>query len=209
MDERFSLVMQAPSNALKQINAGRLRGKSDINPQWKIEAMTEVYGLCGEGWYHECTKEDIIKLDDNQVMVFMEVHVYIKNKDGEWSKPIVGFGGDFIVKKENNGMHFNDEAKKMCYTDALGNALKNLGVANDIYRGMWDGSKYTRTEDSALAQEQEPFKTENGTLMILARNGNYYPATRLSNDQLNSLLNNNKYSPIFGQIRQLLANRTE
>jgi len=41
-----------PLNVLKPIQAGRLRGKSDINPQWRMQAMTETFGPCGIGKSH-------------------------------------------------------------------------------------------------------------------------------------------------------------
>lgn len=48
MDERYIKVSTPPEDALKPIVAGNLKGKTDISPQWKIEAMTETYGMCGE-----------------------------------------------------------------------------------------------------------------------------------------------------------------
>lgn len=68
--------------------------------------------------------------------------------DGEgWSEPVYGCGGDFIVEKNKNGLVPNDEAYKMCLTDALGNAMKCIGVAADVYRGLWD-SKYGESHRS-------------------------------------------------------------
>ena len=46
----------------------------------------------------------------------------------------------------------NDEGYKMAITDALGTAMKVIGVAADIYRGNFDGSKYR--EDPATKQKQ-------------------------------------------------------
>ena len=33
-----------PPSSLKTIKAGRLKGMTDINPQWRLEAMTRVFG---------------------------------------------------------------------------------------------------------------------------------------------------------------------
>lgn len=209
MDQRFELVRQVPANGLKQISAGRLRGKSDINPQWKIEAMSEVYGLCGEGWYHELAEEKTIPLQDGQIMLFMQVKVYIKDHEGNWSKPVIGFGGDYIVKKENNGLHTNDEAYKMCYTDALGNALKNLGVANDIYRGLWDGSKYNRNEQTPLVDNTSKPLIKRGeggeTLVLSSRDNNYYSLGSLPLNALNNILNDNRFAPIRNEVMAAMA----
>jgi len=53
MDKRYEAVQEPPQNALKTIEFGKLKDKSDINPQWKIEALTGQYGLCGVGWKFE------------------------------------------------------------------------------------------------------------------------------------------------------------
>lgn len=47
-----------------------------------------------------------------------------------------------LVAQESSGLHANDEGYKMAITDALGTAVKMLGVAADVYAGKWDGSKY-------------------------------------------------------------------
>ena len=51
----FNKVRKVPDNALKQINAGRLKGMSDVNPVWRILAMTDTFGICGVGWKYEIT----------------------------------------------------------------------------------------------------------------------------------------------------------
>ena len=49
----FNGVKSVPAAALREIQAGRLRGKSDISPMWRIQKMTEVFGACGIGWKYE------------------------------------------------------------------------------------------------------------------------------------------------------------
>lgn len=140
----YDILRTPPADALKPIVGGRLKGKSDINPQWKIEAMTMAFGMCGLGWKHELVRLDTVPLASGEIMIFMQVNVFVKQND-VWSEAIVGMGGDFLVQKEKSGLVANDEAYKMCYTDALGNALKCLGVAADVYRGLCD-TKYGKAE---------------------------------------------------------------
>lgn len=165
IDERYAKASCVPKRVLKPIGAGRLKGKSDINPQWKISLMTEIYGMCGIGWKFEVTDKTTVPVGNTgEVMVFMTVAVYIK--DGEkWSEPVYGMGGDFIVKKERNGLYSNDEAYKMCLTDALGNALKYIGVAADVYEQLND-TKYSE-RPSAIAEEEKttPADIRNNYLM--------------------------------------------
>ena len=39
-----------PKDAQKPIAAGRLKGKTDINPMWRIKKLTEIFGPAGIGW---------------------------------------------------------------------------------------------------------------------------------------------------------------
>ena len=45
--EKYNRLATPPADATKAIEAGKLKGKTDINPQWKIEAMTR-------GQQHTC-----------------------------------------------------------------------------------------------------------------------------------------------------------
>jgi hypothetical protein len=150
----YDRLATPPSWELKTIQAGRLKGKSDINPQWRIDAMTEVFGPCGVGWKVEPVERWTVDLPDGQIMAFQEVRLYVR-EDGEWSEPIYGTGGNMLYEQERNGMHANDEAFKMATTDALGTAMKFLGVAADVYAGQMDGSKYSR-ESGPVASTAAP-----------------------------------------------------
>lgn len=137
---KWKAMAQPPKWALKEIGAGRLKGKTDINPQWRLQAMTECYGEVGTGWKYTIDKLWTENGADGEVMAFALVSVFVHN--GEWSQPVPGIGGSTLIAKEKNGMYNNDEAFKMAVTDALSVALKAFGVAADIYSGLWDGSKY-------------------------------------------------------------------
>jgi hypothetical protein len=54
--EIYDTVRRPPPSALKTITDGRMKGKSDINPQWRIETLTRVFGPCGRGWKYEITR---------------------------------------------------------------------------------------------------------------------------------------------------------
>ena len=53
MNAHYEKMASPPSDALKKIDYGALKGKSDINPQWRYEALTQEFGLCGQGWKFE------------------------------------------------------------------------------------------------------------------------------------------------------------
>ncbi len=144
--EIYKSLSQPPATALRQITAGNLKGKTDINPQWRYEAMTEKFGLVGIGWKYEIQKLWTENGAKGEVLAFAQVAVFIRNTDSkEWSDPIVGIGGSKLVNAFNAGLQSNDEGYKMAVTDAFSTSLKMLGVAADIYAGRWDGSKYKDT----------------------------------------------------------------
>lgn len=131
-----------PSTALKPITAGRLKGKSDINPQWRIQALTQEFGPCGQGWKYTIDKLWTELGGNEEVAAFALVSVWYK-VDDVWSEPVQGIGGSMLITKEKNGLYTSDEAYKMAVTDALSVALKALGVAADVYLGLFD-SKYSK-----------------------------------------------------------------
>lgn len=152
MDSRYNAVKTVPQSALKIIDFGKLKGKYDISPQWRWEILTEVYGMCGVGWYFDIVDtEQVLVEATGETMLYVKVNLYIKEGD-EWSKPIPGYGGDFLIYKDKNGYHGNDEAFKMAVTDALGTAAKMIGVGADVYRGLQD------TKINAVAEKEKKEK---------------------------------------------------
>jgi hypothetical protein len=145
----YEALATPPNDAVKTIGAGKLKGFSDINPQWRYEALTNLFGPCGVGWKYTIDDVHEKEVSTGELMVFVKVSLYIKDKEN-WSEPIPPYGGDYLIKKDRNGIHGNDEAMKMAVTDALGTACKMIGVAADIYRGLVakgaSDSKYARRE---------------------------------------------------------------
>lgn len=152
--DKYKAMSTPPAWAIKKIEAGRLKGKSDINPQWRYQVMTENFGNCGEGWKWEIKRTWTEAGTEGQVFVFVEVAVYHR-LGSEWSCPIPGIGGDMLIKAEKSGLHCNDEAYKMACTDALGAALKFLGVAADIYANHTD-TKYTKPDTNGQNEKPVP-----------------------------------------------------
>lgn len=135
--EIWNKVARPPKEALKTIKGGRLSGMTDVNPQWRLKVMTENFGPCGKGWKYTIDKLWNEPGPEGVVMAFALVSVQVVGSD-----PIQGVGGSMLVAKESAGLRANDEGYKMAVTDALSTALKTLGVAADIYAGLWDGTKY-------------------------------------------------------------------
>jgi len=153
--EFWDKVKQPPDHALKTIGGGRLKGLTDINPQWRYQALTEEFGMCGIGWKYTIDKVWSVDTCDSQVFAFAEISLFIKN--GEvWSDAISGIGGSMLVAKESSGLHASDEGYKMAVTDALSVACKALGIGANIYAGLSDGSKYVKPSQPTKPTDSKP-----------------------------------------------------
>ena len=127
----YNQARVTPDNALKQIISGRLKGKSDINPMFRIKRMTEIFGPCGIGWRYEIVNQ-WFETYGEEVKAFTQINLFVK-WNGEWSEAIPGVGGAAFVSIESKGAYVNDECYKMSLTDALSVAMKALGIAADVY----------------------------------------------------------------------------
>lgn len=168
----WKTLAQPPKEALKEIKGGRLKGMTDIKPQWRYKAMTEQFGICGVGWKYTITKEWTEQGSHEQVLCFVDVDLFIK-VDGAWSDAIPGTGGSMLVTKESAGLHTSDEGFKMALTDALSVAMGRIGVAADIYMGNWDGSKY-KDAPKGLAKKKESTFSEKMTAAKKAVGDEFY-----------------------------------
>lgn len=154
--DRWNALSHPPASALRQIQAGRLRGKTDINPQWRYQAMTEVYGPCGVGWRYTIERLWQEAGTEGQICAFAAISLYVRDAEaGEYGDAIPGVGGSMLVAAESGGLHTSDEAYKMAITDALSVAMKMLGVGAAVYAGAWDGSKYNDAPEATHGKAPE------------------------------------------------------
>lgn len=145
----YNEVRNVPDSAKRRIEAGRLKGKTDINPMWRIKALTEKFGPCGFGWKYVITDKRLAQGANGEVAAFLDIDLFVK-ADGVWSDAIPGTGGSAFVAKEKNGPYTSDECFKMALTDAISVACKVLGFGADVY---WeaDRSKYDKPESKQEA----------------------------------------------------------
>lgn len=189
--EIYDSLKEVPNKMLKTITAGRLKGMSDIKPQWRIKRLTEVFGPCGIGWKIQNLKFTYERVESEIVCnCYLE---FLYKYQGEWSEPIPGVGGsnfstwenktDWETKEKIKSLYVSDEAEKMAYTDALSVATKMIGLAGDIYMGY--GGKY----DTPVAQEQKQTKEQPKTGKIkLTDEGYAYLISSGTEDDINKAL---------------------
>lgn len=161
----YNKLKVVPAEAIKPIQSGRLKGKSDINPMWRIKTMTEHFGVCGIGWKYVITKQ-WTETYGTETKAYCNIDLFVK-VDGQWSDSIQGTGGSSEVTMERNGSYVSDECYKMALTDALSVAMKALGVGADIYfekgKSMDYSSKYAMQEDLSKTQQQETQTQQQNT----------------------------------------------
>lgn len=148
--ELYKQFEKTPDEAKKTIEAGRLKGFTDINPMWRLKRLTEVFGPVGIGWKYVITDKQIVPGADGVVSAFVDILLFYKYEDG-WSEGIPGTGGSSFVAKESKGLYTSDECFKMALTDAIGTACKALGMSADIYFAK-DRSKYTAAQEATQAK---------------------------------------------------------
>lgn len=150
--EIYDACRSVPETAKKAIAAGRLKGKTDINPMWRIKRLTEQFGPCGIGWYYKPVRK-WLETHGDEIAAFVDIELYVKI-GGEWSMPIAGTGGSMFAARQKDGVYVSDECYKMASTDAISVACKQLGIGADVY---WDAdrTKYDDPKAPTTMQQAE------------------------------------------------------
>lgn len=153
-----------PKEACKDFNNGKFSG-TDINRMWRVKVLTEMFGPAGIGWDFKLVDVHTEPVPmTGEVAIFAKGELKVKDPDtGEWSEPIVGYGGNYLIKgvaiKDSNGykiknddgsfklrLEFSDEAYKMVETDSFGSACSKLGIGASVY---WNElTKYTANQSN-------------------------------------------------------------
>ena len=159
--EIYNKVREVPEEAKKTIQAGRMKGFTDINPMWRIKTLTEQFGPCGFGWYFTVLNR-WAERESGEVAAFVDIEMYVKH-GYEWSKPIYGVGGSKLATKEKSGTYVSDECYKMATTDAISVCCKHLGIGADVYYSN-DKTKYGENRSSGHPEDRKINQSEIGLL---------------------------------------------
>lgn len=194
----YNKLREVPKEAQKKITGGRLNGMTDIKPMWRIEKLTELFGMVGLGWYTKTLKKELLPGANGEMIAVVDIELYVNYKkplglkEDLWSVGIEGSGGSGFISKEKNGLYTNDECFKMAYTDALSVACKSLGMGANVY---WGDSKYNTneiTKEQAIAFKfSEKSKYPNKTILeVYEEDKGYlqYWLDRGSNETLKTMI---------------------
>ena len=164
--ELFENFRSVPDWAKKPISGGRMNGKTDISPMWRIQVLTEVFGPCGYGWRYEIVSQRL-EPAGKEIKAFVDINLFVKWGE-TWSEAIPGIGGNTFMDAKG---YVSDECYKMALTDAISVAAKALGVGADVYMGS-DTTKYSREpEDVPPPARQQPPAPQPTTYFTCARCG--------------------------------------
>ena len=154
----YAKVMEVPKEAQKSFNNGKFSG-TDINPMWRIQMLTELFGPAGFGWWTQNVRYEFTESPETQeTHVFCELELIVKDPEtGEISQPIYGIGGNKYISQGKYGPSASDEAKKMAYTDAMSIACKALGFGHNVWYAN-DKTKYTIDDIGAAAKPAKETK---------------------------------------------------
>jgi hypothetical protein len=132
--------------------SGGFRG-TQIDPTWRLQMMTELFGPIGQGWGYEQLDWTIAER-----MVFICVRAW-------WRDPVTAeihytgpqWGGTEMIRRRRDGVEApDDECFKMSMTDALGKCLVQLGLGADIHMGQFDDSKYREESEAYFNAKANP-----------------------------------------------------
>lgn len=168
--ELYQRFRKCPQEAQKPISAGRLKGKTDINPMWRLKVLTEAFGPCGFGWICPIVEKWIEDSPETNEKI-ANVRVQLRYKyNGEWSEPIDGIGGAMFIASEKSGLYVDDDCFKKAYTDAISVACKSLGIAADIYYAKDPDTKYEINDDPPAKKD---IMTYQKALEYVYKDGKY------------------------------------
>ncbi len=114
-----------------------------MRPIWMTKRLTEQFGPAGIGWGMHQPEFQTVPAGD-EILCFCTVGLWYREDDKANPGVVYGVGGDKVMGKNKYGPYTNDEAFKSAYTDALSNAMKQIGVGADIHMGLFDDEKYVR-----------------------------------------------------------------
>jgi hypothetical protein len=149
-----------PTWALSTITGHKsLSGKIDINPTWRISALTNMFGPCGDGWWYEIVERWVdVHPNASESACFVKIHLHVAGRE----HPIPTIGGTILAGSNKNGPYVDDESYKKSVTDALGKAALCVGVGANIFTGKGGtGSKYDDAPPRGASPAQQRGESGN------------------------------------------------
>jgi len=117
------------------------------DPMYQVMKMTDQFGPVGEGWTYN------VEYTYTEKAVFAELKIGWRedtNKDFNWYGPVSAVNPLYNTKGT-----LDDEAPKKAMTDAMTKAMSHLGMAADVFLGLYDSNKYVQQMKAKFATANE------------------------------------------------------
>ena len=117
------------------------------DPMYQVMKMTDQFGPVGEGWTYN------VEYTYTEKSVFAELKIGWRedtNKDFNWYGPVSAVNPLYNTKGT-----LDDEAPKKAMTDAMTKAMSHLGMAADVFLGLYDSNKYVQQMRAKFATANE------------------------------------------------------
>ena len=117
------------------------------DPMYQVMKMTDQFGPVGEGWTYN------VEYTYTEKAVFAELKIGWRedtNKDFNWYGPVSAVNPLYNTKGT-----LDDEAPKKAMTDAMTKAMSHLGMAADVFLGLFDNNKYVEQMKAKFATANE------------------------------------------------------
>lgn len=134
-----ALARVLPPEAYTEIKGTRKKGMTDTKPHFLRERLTEVFGTAGYGWWFEVEEmtSEYVSGNNNPWTSTCRIKFYYRYQewDGDMymssvSEPVPGIGGISMDRK--------DFSERGAVTNALGDALKQLGWQKGLWFGIYN-----------------------------------------------------------------------
>lgn len=149
----WNLAGATPTNRIKQVELDG-RTVTSINGMYMVQKATEMFGPVGLGWGWDIEEE---RYDEGQAIlggadgkqelgktlthtIRLKLWYELDGKRGE----ITQFGHTVYMRKTKYGISTDPEAPKKSLTDAMKKCLSLLGIASDVFLGMFDDDSYVQ-----------------------------------------------------------------
>jgi len=150
----WNMAGATPTNRIKQVELDG-RTVTSINGMYMVQKATEMFGPVGIGWGWDIEEE---RYDEGQAImggadgkqelgktlthtIRLKLWYELDGKRGE----ITQFGHTVYMRKTKYGVSTDPEAPKKSLTDAMKKCLSLLGIASDVFLGMFDDAEYVES----------------------------------------------------------------
>jgi hypothetical protein len=141
-----------PDKFLKKISGKDYRGNSP-NATYIVKCLTSLFGKCGEGWGYTVKDQGFYSFENRVVLHWVIIKFWTGSRDNYFEQ----FGQTKAAYPTQQSTYKVDEdAPKKSITDAITKAASHLGIASDIYLGLYDDNKYIKPieEDETINPAQ-------------------------------------------------------